>query len=125
MPESLTFSETLMIGSNEHGYSFGVGLLSDRWLGFSIGDDGNVLPMLFVMPEISEDFQLGIPDRDRCIRMAGAIAQDPERNYGGISTWLVAEDLRGDPEDFRCPLCREVCCGGCEDYYGDDFQEGP
>lgn len=118
---AIPFSETLMIGDNDVGYKFGVGLAGDRWLGFALGDLPGGDKMLFVMPNVSEGFDLGLKDRDQAILMTGAIAQDPESAFGGITRWFVQADLRGDPNTIaRCPRCGEI---GCQDDH-DDFESG-
>ncbi len=73
--------------------------------------------MLFMFPEIAENFTMGILDRERAIRMTGAIAEDPESGYGGVDRWFVGEELRGKPDDFRCEMCERVGCDGigCQD----------
>jgi len=96
---SLEIKETLLIGENDRGYQFCVGLIGDRWCGFALGRSS---------------------DRDEAIRKTGAIACDPESAYGGVTRWYVDEPLRGDPEDFRCAFCGDVDCDGtCRD---DEFE---
>lgn len=104
---SINIVNITIVGSNAHGYEFGVGQVAGRWVGFAKGGGG-----LFFFSEICEGVQLGTPDRDLAIRMTGACAQDPARGYGGIDTWKVPKALRGRPEDFICPGCGEVCCAG-------------
>lgn len=124
---SLTFEDLVTVGCNDHGYTFFVGRLKDRWVGFALGTvqrpQGETGAM-FIFPEVAEQFVLGLPDRDAAIRMTGAIAQDPESGYGGISKWLQPKELRGDPAKFRCPQCGRVGCqGDCEnvsDFLGED-----
>jgi hypothetical protein len=114
--EPLSFEEEFLVGSNPHGYSFYVGRLDDRWLGYAIG-----AAMVFVFPGISTDHRIGVADRDEAIRRLGAIAQDPASGYGGIKAWFVEEALRGDPVAYRCKVCGEVCCG--EDHDADDERQ--
>lgn len=118
----ISLTETFKIAENDHGYSFGVGRLGDRWTGFAVGDCGNGEQMMFFLPGIAEDYQLGLTDREKVVKLVGAIAQAPEHGYGGIARWFVSEDLRGKPEDFRCAKCDEIGCPGeCDDF--DPFDE--
>jgi hypothetical protein len=79
--------------------------------------------MVLIFFEVADGYDLGLLDRDRAIRMTGAVAQDVEASYGGVDRWFVAEALRGKPEDFRCAHCERVGCNGreCQDW--DDPQE--
>jgi hypothetical protein len=98
------------------GYRFAVGKISGRWVGFADSDVG-----AFIFPTISEGHLCGISDRDRAIRLTGAIAQSFEHGYGGVDRWFVGEDLRGKPEDFRCAKCEEIgCVGECEEWFEDE-----
>lgn len=113
----ITFTEVCEIGRNTQ-YTFSVGKVGNRWVGFAKGGvpvDGKIL--LFVFAEVSDGFQLGITDQPKAIRMTGALAQDPERAYGGITSWYVPKDLRGKLKDFRCKHCGTICCEG--DCYSD------
>lgn len=115
MKNQIQITDRLDIGENDHGYKFAVGKIGDRWVGFADGklDDGN--RMFFLFPEISEDYQMGLTDRDGVIKLTGAIAQSVEHGYGGIARWFIPEELRGDPKDFTCERCESVGCrGGCE-----------
>lgn len=116
--EPLSFEELITVGSNDLGYTFFVGRLKGRWIGFALGTvqrPQGETGMIFIFPEVAEQFVLGLPDRDAAIRMTGAIAQDPESGYGGISQWLQPKELRGDPAKFRCPQCGRIGCqGDCE-----------
>jgi hypothetical protein len=107
MSESIQIEEQVLVGRNSHGYTFAVGRISDRWLGYALGGGG-----MFIFPEISENHDLGLPDMNDAIRRVSALAQDPERGYGGIEQWYIAESLRADPDQFRCSNCGEVCCDG-------------
>lgn len=109
------------IGENDHGYKFAVGKIGERWVGFADGALENGDRMYFMFPAISEDYQMGLTDRDLVIKMTGAIAQSVEHGYGGVARWFVPEDLRGKPEDFTCEHCESVGCRGTcesEDYFG-------
>ena len=106
-------TSVLIIGDNRHGYAFGIGSIGGRWVGFATGVISKANRMIFLFPAISEDYELGITDRERCIKMTGAIAQSPENMYGGIERWFIEPELRGRPEDFRCANCQYV---GCEGY---------
>lgn len=138
---TLALHDVEIIGENDYGYRFGVGRLDTRWIGFALGSqyaeqvraalESEGLPvepgMLFTFPEICEDFQLGIFDRRRCVLLTGALAQDPEKGYGGIEHWHVPEELRGKPDDFRCPHCDRIGCDGreCgEDHFDPMNEEG-
>jgi hypothetical protein len=73
-----------------------------------------------MFPAISEDYQLGLTDRELVIKLTGAIAQSVEHGYGGIARWFIPEELRGAPEDFTCERCETVGCRGTcesEDYF--------
>lgn len=113
----LNLSDVTKIGENNHGYEFMVGLLGGRWVGFAIGSENGVRIGLFFLPNIQEDFQLGVKDKTLAILLTGAIAQSAEYSYGGVARWFVGEDLRGDPEAFRCANCGSVGCDGkrCQD----------
>lgn len=118
---TIQVEDAFKVGENDHGYYFGVGRVGGRWVGFAVGDAGESGQMMFLLPGISEDYHLGLLDRDRAIRMTGAIAQSPEHGYGGISRWFVEESLRGKPEDFRCEDCQEVGCSGDCSYDAPDY----
>lgn len=107
------------IAENDHGWRFGVGRAAGRWVGFAAPttNDGSGIIMFF--SEVSgPDYHLGLEDRDEAIRLTAALAVDPE-NYGGVDRWLIEEELRGDPEAYRCPQCGRVGCRG------DCFDESP
>jgi hypothetical protein len=88
---NLHLRDVFLIGEND-AYIFGVGRVGDRWIGFAtdgsyarrvrdaFGAEG--LPadasMLFVFPQIAEGYQMGILDRECCVLLTGAIAEDPE-----------------------------------------------
>ena len=117
-PEAIQIEQTLLIGENDHGYQFCVGLVGDRWCGFAVGQlDGGDQGVWF-FPAVAEGFVMGLTDRDAAIRLTGAIASDPESAFGGVTRWYVDEPLRGAPEDFRCQFCGEVGCDGrdCRDF---------
>lgn len=108
----MEITDRLEVGENDHGYKFAVGKLGGRWIGFADGDLGNSERGLFFFPGICEGYMLGITDRDRAIKLTGAIAQSFEHGYGGIARWFVPDKLRGRPEDFTCEHCGEVGCSG-------------
>jgi hypothetical protein len=121
MSAEIRITDQQLIGENDHGYRFLVGKIGDRWVGFADGDLGDGKRMLFMFPAISEDYQMGLLDRELVIKLTGAIAQSVEHGYGGIARWFVPEELRGKPEDFTCEHCESVGCrGSCEreDYFG-------
>jgi hypothetical protein len=118
MPEPVAIEEQVIIGDNRHGYAFAVGRVGDRWLGYAITRLG-----LFLFPGVSEGVDLGMEDRDEAIRRVGAIAQDLNSGYGGVETWHVPEELRGDPGRYRCDVCGEICCE--DDHDLDDLDEEP
>lgn len=126
--DSLRIDDIAVIAENDLGYRFGVGRVGDRWIGFATESEGiDVDPgMLFIIPEICDGFEMGILDRDRCVLLTGAIAQDPEYGFGGVERWHVPEHLRGKPEDFRCANCDRVGCTmvDCQDVY-DGEREWP
>lgn len=123
----MTFSleDVLILGANEH-WQFGVGRQGERWIGFAFGrlEDGH--GYLHVLTEVcDEPWLVDVTDRDRVIRMTGAVACDPEASWGGVAEWYVDEELRGDPEEFRCDVCGQVGCrGGCREDDGFDFDDG-
>ena len=122
----IEITDTVAIGHNDRGYYFWVGQVGSRWIGFAsespevlrakraFGADGlGVDPsMLFLFPEVSDGYDMGLRDRDKAIRLTGAVAQAPESAYGGIDHWHVPEALRGQPDDFRCAWCDRVGCDG-------------
>lgn len=132
---TLQLEDVTVIGENDTGWRFAVGRLGTRWIGFGTGTEYGARARaafrseglepepgyMHVFPECSEGGQLGLADRERCIRLTGAIAQDPEHAYGGISRWHVPKALRGRPKDFRCANCQCVGCDGtdCTADYGD------
>lgn len=124
MTEPIQISDAMVIGENRHGYQFGVGRLSSgRWIGYACA---NVPPDgrgLFVLSQVSDGFELGTLDKERAIKLTGAIACDPESAYGGIDQWFVTDDLRGQAAEFRCEFCGAVGCdgNGCrDDFYSED-----
>lgn len=117
----MELTERVEVGENGLGYRFAVGSIPDegggvRWIGFADSDEG-----AFIFSQISEGHVVGITDRDRAIRLTGAIAQSPEHGYGGVETWFVEEPLRGRPEDFTCENCRSIGCGGDCEYDAPDY----
>lgn len=134
----LKLEEVKIIGENAH-YRFCIGRCRDRWIGFAVGGSMSLkahdafhsegIPtgpnFMFVFPEVSEGFVLGLLERDKAILLTGAVAQDPESAYGGVDRWLVPECQRGDPEAFRCRSCDRVgcndadCASGYVDFWGD------
>ena len=108
----LEIGNILQVGENDIGYRFAVGTIPDegggvRWIGFADSDVG-----AFIFPAICEGHMMGTKDRDRAIKLTGAIAQSFEHGYGGVDRWFVPEELRGKPEDFRCQHCEMVGCNG-------------
>jgi len=133
--QPLHFDDMTIIGENEHGWRFGVARLGSRWIGFATSSAYGAAARaafraagldpepagLFVFSQVADGFELGVADRDRAVLLTGAIAQDPEAGYGGVSRWHVPEALRGNPDDFRCPRCEQVGCDGaaCDDGGGE------
>jgi len=139
MPDPIQFHDWFIVGENDT-YRFCIARTDgQRWCGFAVpmrspaerafqSEGLDVSPqMVMILSEVAEGYQLGIQDRDKAILLTGAVAQDVESCYGGIERWFVPEDLRGDPDDFRCAHCDRVGCDGndCrdafEDYGGEDF----
>jgi hypothetical protein len=91
-----------------------VGQLRDgRWVGFlNTVLPGETKPYRLVLPEINEDFHLGVATRELAVRMTCAIVLDPERRFGVIEEWLIDESQRASPEEFRCAECQRVLCEG-------------
>jgi hypothetical protein len=119
---SEAISNITKIGENDYGYWFGVGQLEGRWIGFAVGrlDDGN--EMVFWFPEIAEGHLIGLADCNEAIKASSAIVQDPSHAYGGIQHWLIPEELRGNPDDYRCGYCCQVGCpGDCSDAVADFY----
>lgn len=121
MSAQLDIQDTFKIGENDFGYSFAIGRLGDRWVGFALGDLGEGEQGCFFLPGVSEGYMMGLLDRERAIKLTGAIAQASEHGYGGIARWFVPPEQRGNPDDFRCERCEQVGCSGeCVDHdYGD------
>ena len=110
---TLEISETVKVGENDYGYTFFVGLYGSRWIGFAVGEEREKeRKMMFIFPEISSNGTLGVTSLDEAIRMTGALAEDVESGFGEIERWCVPEELRGDPDDYRCENCGAVCCDG-------------
>jgi hypothetical protein len=119
--KAIQITDRFEIGENDHGYRFAIGKMGDRWIGFADGDLGNGKRVLFMFPHISENYQMGMADRDLVIKLTGAIAESLEHGYGGIERWFIPDELRGKPEDFTCEYCEGVGCRGtCESetYFG-------
>jgi hypothetical protein len=117
----IKMTDRLDIGENDQGYKFAIAKIGERWVGFADGALENGDRIIFMFPHISEDYRMGLTDRDLVIKMTGAIAQANEHGYGGVARWFVPEDLRGRPEDFTCEYCESVGCRGTcesEDYFG-------
>ncbi len=119
MMDPIRIDEQIEVGRNEWGYSFAVGRVLDRWLGYAIGGGG-----IFFFAGVADGPLLGLIDRDEAIRRVGAIARDDAQGFGGVAAWSVPEDLRGDPERYRCPVCDEVCCGADHEYDDEDGWDG-
>ena len=110
----IKFEDVMKVSENDHGYSFAVARLAgtDRWIGFAIGSLNEQECGLFLLPNFSENYVMGLTDRDYAIKLTGAIAQSFECGYGGVERWFVEESLRGDPEVMRCNACEEIGCRG-------------
>jgi len=115
----LKFEQIIPVGENDYGYTFAVGVLSGRFVGFALGtytEKGEEKKLLTCLPGMVENYELGLTDRERAIKLTGACALDSSQGYGGIDRWLVEESLRGRPADFRCRHCESVGCRGeCDD----------
>lgn len=129
-----------VIGRNDL-WQFGIGKLGDRWVGVAgqseiasaaksaFASEGLAVEpeYLHILSEVSEESELGMRDKRAAILLIGALAQDPESGFGGIDKWFVPEELRGDPEKFRCERCATVGCSGKDcsdcDQLDDDFDE--
>lgn len=112
-PEPVLELDDLAVIAENAAYRFAVGRVGRRWLGGAVSVarvEGE--RMLFVFPNVAEGDRLGLRDRVRAVRLTAAIAQDPESGYGGVTRWHVAPDLRGRPDEFRCPDCGMVGCAG-------------
>jgi hypothetical protein len=140
MSAALDLKEIEPVAANEH-YTFCVARLEGKWVGFATVSKRTLamrrafaeqgLPPtekigLFFFAEISDGDALGIEDRAKAILLTGAIAQDPESAYGGVDEWMVANELRGNPDDYRCANCGHVACDrdGCAVDY-DCYDELP
>lgn len=99
------FDEYVQIGFNNYDYAFAVGKWRGSWHGFAVGRMSDGDKMLFFFSGCAN-----MADRDECIKKTCAIALSPEYGYGGISTWMIEENLRAGPEDYRCRACGEICC---------------
>jgi hypothetical protein len=139
MPD-LSITDLEVIADNDH-WRFAVGKLGeDRWCGFALPSRSPVekafigagLPpidpqMVMFLPEVCEGFNAGVKDKNRAILLTGAVAQDVESCYGGVDRWYVPEELRGDPEKYRCKTCEKIGCDGreCVDALNDYGEDGP
>ena len=134
---TLSFTEVNKIGENDHGYTFGVGMLGGEWCGFAMGRIENDAGMIFLLPGcLQQDLPESLQDggdaaRDAIIVRVGAIAGSGEHGYGGIKRWFVKESLRGKSRDFMCAECGSVGCSPDAhdddyDFYADEygFQKG-
>ncbi len=138
MAKPLELHDVTIIAENDHGWRFGVGRIGERWVGFGTESaareqsraafDSEGLPVdpgyLHLFTEVGTATEMGVADRDEAIRLTGAAAQDPEACFGGIDRWFVAEDLRGDPEKYRCPDCDGIG-GDCVCDEENDRDDGP
>lgn len=102
-------TDVTIIGENDHGYRFAVGKRGHEWQALAIGKTEDET-IGFFFPNLCENRFFRDDPRETAILFAGAFAQDPENMYGGISRWFVPENLRGKPEDFRCPDCGSYDC---------------
>lgn len=121
MSNTIQITDRFDIGENDHGYKFAVGKIVNRWVGFADGELENGDRLFLIFPAISENYQMGLTDRELVIKLTGAIAQSGEHGYGGIARWFIPQELRGDPKEFTCENCESVGCqGSCEndDYWG-------
>lgn len=90
-----------------NGHEFGA-----RFIGLWKRAADNGEQTVAAMAEVSEDGILGVTSLSRAYLMASAILvasnvlPTPDR-------WFIGESLRGDPEDYRCPICGRVCCWEC------------
>lgn len=110
--ESLQIRDVLKIGDNQYGYYFAVGRIDNRWIGWAGAEQA-----IFLFPEIEENYELGLLDRDLVIKLTGAIAQSAEYGYGGIDQWYIPASLRGKPEDYTCQHCCSIGCrGACQNH---------
>ncbi len=130
---NLKIEAILSVGSNDR-WQFAVAKVGDRWLGVAMecqfsravkvafAAEGLAVRSgyMHVFGEVSEEFELGMKDQTKAILLVGALARDAEQGFGGIDDWLVPEELRGDPDDFRCNNCWAVGCDGrdCEEVCG-------
>lgn len=116
-PPALQLQQTAMLAAND-SWTFCVGRMGDRWLGFAVGFLEDGAKFVNVFPEVSEGAQLGIRDYARAVKLTTAIAQDPEQGLGGVEHWFIPPGARGNPDDFRCANCDRVGCDGeeCRDY---------
>jgi len=92
-------------------YLFCVGRCEGRWIGFTVGRGPKHRNMMSLLPQIASDYRLGLEDRDEAVRQTTAIAQDAAAGYGRIEEWHVPAGLIADPDDYRCDVCGEICCG--------------
>ena len=114
---NLDLTDITKIGENDYGYEFAIGHIGGRWVGFALGRINETEKSCFFLLSISEGEEMGVKDKTLAILLTGAIAQSYEHGYGGIDRWFVGEELRGDPEAFRCVNCDGVGCDGkeCQD----------
>jgi hypothetical protein len=135
----MTLEDVQLLGEND-GWGFYVGRTNGRWIGFggpstftvrlrrALQAEGLIPEQagLFIFPEVSEGYALGVLDKDRAIRLTLAVACDSEHGFGGIERWHVPESLRPGPDEFRCENCETIGCDGkscVEEYsaYDDEF----
>lgn len=91
-------------------WTFCVALCGGRWLPGALGrlEDGNSFFHVFPTP----GHELGVEERDEAIRIASVVAADEGQGFGGVDRWHVEPWRRGNPDDYRCELCGELCCWG-------------
>lgn len=119
MSDPIQIEELTLLASNSH-WRFCVGRVGGRWLGFALGDLEDGQQFMNVFHQVAQGCELGLPDRDEAIRLTTAIAWDPNSDFGRVNEWYCLAEMRGDPEDYRCPTCEEV---GCKEDHADDYIE--
>lgn len=79
------------------------------WQGFAVGKKlKRGLKMIYLLAPggINEG------DYDLAVRKTSAYIVEQQPRYGDIDTWHIGEERRGTPDEFRCAVCKDVCCAG-------------
>lgn len=104
----INIEEAHLWGRNEF-YDFYIGRVGDRWAGFAVGVIDETQRMAFMLPGVSEGFNVGCVDREEAFRLTVAIILDGAGGYGPVDEWLDDTYRLVDVEQFRDQYSGEIC----------------